>query len=196
MPIKRFAHALERDGRHAEYMGLLVNHFNPDTVPALMCRFLVSVGWDGALYDCDFNQMLELPLGAERETIWDVDDLERARRRADRDRIALLRLHRGQRLELRRSARLKAVAIALPSRRRRARAARTRRGRLRADVRRVGERARRVGTRGVHRGYALAVAAFVPRSLLTLAGGAIFGVGRGHRVRVLRRACSAPRSAS
>ena len=76
MPIKRFAHALERDGKQAEYMGLLVNHFNPATVPALMCRFLVSVGWDGALYDCDFNQMLELPLGAERAaTIWDIDDL-------------------------------------------------------------------------------------------------------------------------
>jgi radical SAM/Cys-rich protein len=89
MPIKRFAHALERDGRHAEYMSLLVNHFNPSTVPALMCRFLVSVGWDGALYDCDFNQMLELPLGAsfaqraegERRpsggtrTIWEIDDL-------------------------------------------------------------------------------------------------------------------------
>jgi radical SAM/Cys-rich protein len=89
MPIKRFAHALERDGRHAEYMGLLVNHFNPSTVPALMCRFLLSVGWDGALYDCDFNQMLELPLGAsfaqraagERSpsgghtTIWQLDDL-------------------------------------------------------------------------------------------------------------------------
>jgi hypothetical protein len=75
MPIKRFAHALERDGKHAEYMGLLVNHFNPATVPALMCRFLVSVGWDGALYDCDFNQMLELPV-AQRRTIWDVDDLD------------------------------------------------------------------------------------------------------------------------
>jgi len=75
MPIKRFAHALERDGRHAEYMGLLVNHFNPDTVPALMCRFLVSVGWDGALYDCDFNQMLELPLAARPRTIFEIDDL-------------------------------------------------------------------------------------------------------------------------
>ena len=75
MPIKRFAHALERDGRHAEYMGLLVNHFNPSTVPALMCRFLVSVGWDGALYDCDFNQMLELPLGAAPRTIFELDDL-------------------------------------------------------------------------------------------------------------------------
>jgi radical SAM/Cys-rich protein len=62
MPIKRFAGDLERSGRYAEYMGLLVNHFNPATVDGLMCRSLVSVGWDGALYDCDFNQMLELPL--------------------------------------------------------------------------------------------------------------------------------------
>jgi hypothetical protein len=75
MPIKRFAHALERDGRYAEYMGLLVNHFNPSTVPVLMCRSLVSVGWDGALYDCDFNQMLELPLGARPRTIWETLDL-------------------------------------------------------------------------------------------------------------------------
>jgi radical SAM/Cys-rich protein len=76
MPIRRFAHALERDGRHAEYMSLLVHHFNPDTVPALMCRFLVSVGWDGALYDCDFNQMLEIPLAARPRTIFELDDLE------------------------------------------------------------------------------------------------------------------------
>ncbi len=75
MPIKRFAHALERDGQHAEYMSLLVNHFNPATVLALMCRSLVSVGWDGTLYDCDFNQMLEMPLGARVNTIWEVDDL-------------------------------------------------------------------------------------------------------------------------
>ena len=75
MPIKRFAHALERDGRGAEYMSLLVNHFNPETLPALMCRSLVSVGWDGALYDCDFNQMLEIPLGAGPRTVWEIDAL-------------------------------------------------------------------------------------------------------------------------
>jgi radical SAM/Cys-rich protein len=75
MPIKRFAHALERDGLGEAYMSLLVNHFNPDTVPALMCRTLVSVGWDGTLYDCDFNQMLELPLGAGPRTLWEVEDL-------------------------------------------------------------------------------------------------------------------------
>jgi hypothetical protein len=57
-------------------MALLVNHFNPATVDGLMCRTLVSVGYDGRLYDCDFNQMLELPLGARSwRTIWDVDDL-------------------------------------------------------------------------------------------------------------------------
>jgi len=44
-------------------------------VDALMCRDLVSVGWDGRLYDCDFNQMLEIPLGAPAATIWDVDDV-------------------------------------------------------------------------------------------------------------------------
>ena len=42
-----------------------------------MCRDLVSVGWDGTLYDCDFNQMLEIPLGGRRQTLWDVGDLDR-----------------------------------------------------------------------------------------------------------------------
>jgi radical SAM/Cys-rich protein len=75
MPIKRFAHALARDGQHEAYMALLVNHFNPDTLPALMCRHLISVGWDGALYDCDFNQMLEIPLGAGPRTIFELEDV-------------------------------------------------------------------------------------------------------------------------
>jgi radical SAM/Cys-rich protein len=75
MPIKRFAEALARAGEQAAYMGLLVNHFNPTTVGGLMCRSLVSVGWDGALYDCDFNQMLELPLSDGPVTIFDLDGL-------------------------------------------------------------------------------------------------------------------------
>ena len=73
VPIKRFAHALAREGREAEYLSLLVSHFNPQTVEGLMCRHLVSVGWDGELYDCDFNQMLELPLGGRRRSLWDVE---------------------------------------------------------------------------------------------------------------------------
>ncbi len=79
MPIARFAHQLATTGDHAKYMSLLVNHFNPATVDALMCRSLVSIGWDGRLHDCDFNQMLEIPLGgAERganRTIWNIDDV-------------------------------------------------------------------------------------------------------------------------
>jgi len=75
MPIKRFARQLEREGRDAEYLSLLANHFNPETVPALMCRTLVSVGWDGSLFDCDFNQMLELPLAGAAKTLDDLEDL-------------------------------------------------------------------------------------------------------------------------
>ena len=72
MPIKRFAEFLLREGREEAYMGLLRNHFNPATVDKLMCRDLVSIGWDGKLYDCDFNQMLdvETPSG---KSIWEID---------------------------------------------------------------------------------------------------------------------------
>jgi radical SAM/Cys-rich protein len=77
MPIKRFADSLARNGQDAAYHGLLVNHFNPATVPALMCRSLLSVGYDGRLFDCDFNQMLEVGLGSGRaRTIWNVGSLD------------------------------------------------------------------------------------------------------------------------
>jgi radical SAM/Cys-rich protein len=72
MPIKRFADVLARTGKHEQYMSLLVNHFNPDTVDHLMCRSLVSVGWDGLLYDCDFNQMLEMP---GMRSIWTIESV-------------------------------------------------------------------------------------------------------------------------
>jgi radical SAM/Cys-rich protein len=76
MPIARFANQLSAAGNHSAYMSLLVNHFNPATIDALMCRDLVSVGWNGRLYDCDFNQMLEIPLGGVgASTIWDIDDV-------------------------------------------------------------------------------------------------------------------------
>jgi radical SAM/Cys-rich protein len=77
VPIARYADFLDAQGRYDEYMSLLVRHLNPQAVPGLMCRSLVSVGWDGAVYDCDFNQMLELPLPAAR-TIFDLDSLELA----------------------------------------------------------------------------------------------------------------------
>lgn len=60
MPIKRYLDYLRRSGNEERYMRKLVEAFNPATVEALMCRTLVSVDWTGQLYDCDFNQMLEL----------------------------------------------------------------------------------------------------------------------------------------
>ena len=60
MPISRFLLDLTRHGNYERYMELLLEKFNPTTVEGLMCRSLVSVGWDGTLYDCDFNQMLEI----------------------------------------------------------------------------------------------------------------------------------------
>ncbi|HVF28905.1 MAG TPA: arsenosugar biosynthesis radical SAM (seleno)protein ArsS [Pyrinomonadaceae bacterium] len=65
MPIKRFLDYLRRSGNEERYMRRLVEAFNPGTVEGLMCRSLVSVDWTGRLYDCDFNQMLELPVAPE-----------------------------------------------------------------------------------------------------------------------------------
>ena len=62
MPIARFAAWLRQGGIYDEYMERLEHAFNPATVPGLMCRSLISVGYDGRLHDCDFNQMLELAL--------------------------------------------------------------------------------------------------------------------------------------
>jgi radical SAM/Cys-rich protein len=72
MPIKRFADMLAREGRHESYMELLANHFNPATVDQVMCRDLVSIGWDGKIYDCDFNQMLDLETPGGKN-IWEID---------------------------------------------------------------------------------------------------------------------------
>ena len=64
MPISRFLDSLLREGRHESYMQLLVESFNPAAARGVMCRNTLSVGWDGALYDCDFNQMLELGINS------------------------------------------------------------------------------------------------------------------------------------
>ena len=63
MPISRFLDFLMRSGNLEAYMEKLVNAFNPAAVDGLMCRSTLSVGWDGRLYDCDFNQMLDMGLG-------------------------------------------------------------------------------------------------------------------------------------
>jgi len=60
MPLGRFRRELDRQNREWEYSRLLRQAFNPETLPGLMCRHQVSIGWDGMLYDCDFNLALGL----------------------------------------------------------------------------------------------------------------------------------------
>ena len=68
MPVSRYLDFLIRTGDYSAYMEKLINAFNPAAVSGLMCRNTLSVGWDGQLYDCDFNQMLELSLNAPNPT--------------------------------------------------------------------------------------------------------------------------------
>lgn len=73
MPISRFGAVLLAQGQYVEYMGLLRDNFSADNLETLMCRSLVSIDWQGYVYDCDFNQMLELPvLARDRRHIADL----------------------------------------------------------------------------------------------------------------------------
>ena len=74
MPISRFLEFLDEEGSLQEYMQRLLDAFNPAAASGVMCRNTLSVGWEGTLYDCDFNQMLDLPVapGVPR-TIFDFD---------------------------------------------------------------------------------------------------------------------------
>ncbi len=62
MPLGRFKDFLKQSGNLNKYMERIKYAFNPDTIDGLMCRYLISVGYDGTLYDCDFNQVLGLPV--------------------------------------------------------------------------------------------------------------------------------------
>jgi radical SAM/Cys-rich protein len=80
MPIARFASWLRRQGALADYLVLLKDAFNPATVPGLMCRNTINVSWRGEVFDCDFNQMLDLRLtGPEGGNtgpplhLWEID---------------------------------------------------------------------------------------------------------------------------
>ena len=82
MPINRFLDYLRRSGNEERYMQKLLQAFNPNTIEGLMCRTLVSVDWTGRLYDCDFNQMLELGIDGELpQTIHEFDPGKFAGRR-------------------------------------------------------------------------------------------------------------------
>jgi hypothetical protein len=80
LAISRFLEYLLESGNYLEYMQKLVEAFNPATVPGLMCRNTLSVSWQGYLYDCDFNQMLDLkvaPAHARHLDDFDLDALNR-----------------------------------------------------------------------------------------------------------------------
>jgi radical SAM/Cys-rich protein len=89
MPIKRFGSTLVSQGRFGEYMELLRSSHRESNLANVMCRTLLSVDWEGYLYDCDFNQMLDMPLqlgghGRPHITSITADDLaDKAIRVAD-----------------------------------------------------------------------------------------------------------------
>lgn len=72
-PIARFAEDLRAHGQWDAYLDLLANHFNPATVENLMCRSTISIGWMGEVFDCDFNQMLNMQVRNSTPLyLWDV----------------------------------------------------------------------------------------------------------------------------
>jgi radical SAM/Cys-rich protein len=75
MPIRRFGSMLQSQGRFHDYLDLLRSAHRDDNLEAVMCRNLVSVDWQGWLYDCDFNQMLDLPLAGPAEGRVHIADL-------------------------------------------------------------------------------------------------------------------------
>ena len=78
IPISRFLEYLIRSDNYDSYMEKLIENFNPTAAEGVMCRNTISVGWDGYLYDCDFNQMLELKVdtpGSQHISEWNFETL-------------------------------------------------------------------------------------------------------------------------
>jgi radical SAM/Cys-rich protein len=74
LPIARFVAYLRHNNKLDEYMQLLIDAFNPATIDGLMCRNTISVGWRGEVYDCDFNQQLDMQWENGRGLfLWDID---------------------------------------------------------------------------------------------------------------------------
>lgn len=74
LPISRYLEYLIASDNYEDYMEVLLEAFNPNAVKNVMCRNTLSVGWDGSLYDCDFNQMLNLKIGLENNHISNFDE--------------------------------------------------------------------------------------------------------------------------
>lgn len=71
MPIGKFATQLKAAGNFNEYMGLLKENVDYCLLDKVMCRALISVGWDGRVFDCDFNQALGMPIGGSPKRLWE-----------------------------------------------------------------------------------------------------------------------------
>jgi len=78
VPLGRFRDWLERRGIYDDYVLRLANAFNKNSLAGVMCRSLISVAWDGFLYDCDFNQAAGLSMGGVRRHINDLRRLPEA----------------------------------------------------------------------------------------------------------------------
>ena len=76
MPIKRFNNYLKRSKNYHSYMRLLYSNFNSKAALNIMCRDMVSISWDGFIYDCDFNQMLNLPLKDKKKNIFQINSFD------------------------------------------------------------------------------------------------------------------------
>lgn len=74
LPISRFLEYLLESGNYESYMNKLIDSFNPDAASKVMCRNTISIGWDGYIYDCDFNQMLDLKIAHSFQHLKDWKD--------------------------------------------------------------------------------------------------------------------------
>jgi radical SAM/Cys-rich protein len=80
MPISRYLDYLLVSGNYEMYMQKLTDAYNAEAASNVMCRNIISVGWDGYLYDCDFNQMLELKVACKNRHISEFNSEELNRR--------------------------------------------------------------------------------------------------------------------
>ena len=74
MPIQRFAHQLELSNKLDSYQQLLEKSYNPDNLNSVMCRDLISVNWEGKLYDCDFNQQIGMQVQGKMRNLVDLSE--------------------------------------------------------------------------------------------------------------------------
>ena len=72
MPIKRFSAQLEKSNQLLDYQKLLVKNYNPSNLEHIMCRNIISVDWQGFLYDCDFNQQLGLKFRQAPQNLFEL----------------------------------------------------------------------------------------------------------------------------